>query len=147
MKKRFVAKKWKSSEQGMALIAAMMCLLLLTGLGLAALYNSTGDVAISGGFRRNDQAFFAADAGVGLARETLRIQLNNAIMARATEAANPPTGSTLLPITLVAGQATFDQAPLLKVLGKNSNGTEDATLLGTTSSTSPINTAVAAINA
>ena len=53
MKKRFVAKKWKSSEQGMALIAAMMCLLLLTGLGLAALYNSTGDVAISGGFRRN----------------------------------------------------------------------------------------------
>ena len=145
MKKRFVAKKWKSSEQGMALIAAMMCLLLLTGLGLAALYNSTGDVAISGGFRRNDQAFFAADAGVGLARETLRIQLNNAIMARAAEAANPPAGSTLLPITMTAGQTTFDQAPLLKVLGKNSDGTEDATLLGTTVSTSPINKAVAAI--
>ena len=78
-----------STEQGMALIASMMCLLLCTGLGVAVLMNSTGEAALSGGFRRNEQAFYAADAGLGIARMAIRNSLNTAIQAAAvpTEAA------------------------------------------------------------
>ncbi len=66
-------------EQGMALITTMMCLMLCTSLGLAVLFNSTGEAALSGGFMRNEQAFYAADAGIGIAREAIRKELNNAI--------------------------------------------------------------------
>ncbi len=81
----------KSTEQGMALIASMMCLLLCTGLGVAVLMNSTGEAALSGGFRRNEQAFYAADAGLGIARMTLRNSLNAAIQTAALPIQTNPT--------------------------------------------------------
>jgi Tfp pilus assembly protein PilX len=83
--------KKKSTEQGMALIASMMCLLLCTGLGVAVLMNSTGEAALSGGFRRNEQAFYAADAGLGIARMTLRNSLNTAIQTAALPIRSAPT--------------------------------------------------------
>lgn len=84
----------KSNEQGMALIASMMCLLLCTGLGVAVLMNSTGEAALSGGFRRNEQAFYAADAGLGIARMTLRNALNSAIQTAALSIQSNPTYSS-----------------------------------------------------
>ncbi len=89
MKKVNKTKAGKTAkEQGMALITTMMCLILCTSLGLAVLFNSTGEAALSGGFMRNEQAFYAADAGVGIARESIRKELNNAIL-------NPPTAASL----------------------------------------------------
>lgn len=80
-----------SAEQGMALISSIMCLMLCTGLGVAVLMNSTGEAALSGGFRRNEQAFYAADAGLGLARMTLRNSLNTAIQTAALPIRSNPT--------------------------------------------------------
>lgn len=85
--------KAKQKEQGMALILTMMCLMLCTSLGLAVLFNSTGEAALSGGFMRNEQAFYAADAGIGVAREAIRKELNTAI----TNIANPPNANPGLP--------------------------------------------------
>ena len=79
-----------SSEQGMALVAAMMCLLLCTGLGMAVLFNATGEAALSGGFRRNEQAFYAADAGLGITRMALRNALNSAIKTSAVAVGTTP---------------------------------------------------------
>lgn len=87
--------KANKKEQGMALILTMMCLMLCTSLGLAVLFNSTGEAALSGGFMRNEQAFYAADAGIGIAREAIRKELNRAI----TNIANPPNANPGLPPT------------------------------------------------
>ncbi len=81
-------------EQGMAMIIAMMCLLLCSSLGLAVLFNSVGEAALSGGFSRNEQAFYAADAGIGVTRMALRNALNGALQsASATLGANPTLSS------------------------------------------------------
>jgi PilX N-terminal len=80
MKKQNKVKvKENRKEQGMALVLTMMCLMLCTSLGLAVLFNSTGEAALSGGFMRNEQAFYGADAGIGIAREAIRKELNNTI--------------------------------------------------------------------
>ena len=80
MKKQNKVKvKENSKERGMALVLTMMCLMLCTSLGLAVLFNSTGEAALSGGFMRNEQAFYGADAGIGIAREAIRKELNNTI--------------------------------------------------------------------
>lgn len=84
------------SERGMAMVTALMALLLMTGLGLALMSSTSTEVAMSGNYRRNEKAFFAADAGVGLAREALRTELNNKIL---TDAATTAAGITLAPGT------------------------------------------------
>jgi hypothetical protein len=84
----------KSAEQGMALITAMLCLTLCTGLGVAVLLNSTGEAALSGGFRRNEQAFYAADAGLGIARLAVRNALNSAIQSAAATVETSPSYGT-----------------------------------------------------
>ncbi len=106
------------SEQGMALVAAMMCLLLCTGLGMAVLFNSTGEASLSGGFRRNEQAFYAADAGLGIARMALRSSLNSAIQAAAASVdTNPSYGTrTSGGLTLI----TFNRTQLGAILQSSS---------------------------
>lgn len=106
------------SEQGMALVAALMCLLLCTGLGMAILFNSTGEASLSGGFRRNEQAFYAADAGLGIARMALRTALNSAIQtAAASVDTNPSYGTrTSGSFTLT----TFNRSQLGTVLQESS---------------------------
>jgi hypothetical protein len=84
----------QSSEQGMAIVTALMCLMLCTGLGVAVLLNSTGEAALSGGFRRNEQAFYAADAGLGVARMAVRNALNNAIQTEASVVGTNPSYGT-----------------------------------------------------
>lgn len=102
----------------MALVAALMCLLLCTGLGMAVLFNSTGEASLSGGFRRNEQAFYAADAGLGIARMALRTSLNNAIQAAAASVdSNPSYGSrTASGLTLI----TYNRTQLGTVLQNSS---------------------------
>ena len=87
----------RSKEHGVALVASLMTLLLLTAMGLTIALTATTETAVSANYRRNEQAFFSADAGVGIARESLRIELNNAVIASANAAAPNitfPTSST-----------------------------------------------------
>lgn len=119
MKKRLSKNRKKTtSEQGMALITAMMCLMLCTGLGVAVLMNSTGEAALSGGFRRNEQAFYAADAGLGIARMTLRNSLNTAIQTAAVAIQTNPTYSSRTSGTFTL--TTYDRAQMGTILQSSS---------------------------
>jgi Tfp pilus assembly protein PilX len=102
------------SEQGMAMVTSMMCLLLCTSLGLAVLFNSTGEAALSGGFRRNEQAFYAADAGLGIARMALRNSLNNAIQTAAASVGTNPSYGTRTSGTYTL--TTFNRTQLGSIL-------------------------------
>ncbi len=118
-------------ERGVALVASLMALLLLTAMGLTIALSSITETAVSANYRRNEQAFFSADAGVGIAREALRIQLNNAVIASANTVAagiNFPTS---------AGQA-FDDSQLTNILTASSI---------TASNGTPITNALAAVTA
>ncbi len=53
------------NERGMALILALVMLTLLGILGVWALDTSTTDLKISGNFRTTQNAFYAADGGLG----------------------------------------------------------------------------------
>lgn len=55
------------NERGMALVIALVMLVLMTILGAWALDTSITDLRISGNFKTTQSAFYAADAGVGLA--------------------------------------------------------------------------------
>jgi hypothetical protein len=102
----------------MALVSAMMCLLLCTSLGLAVLFNSTGEAALSGGFRRNEQAFYAADAGLGIARMALRNALNDAIQTTAASVGTDPSYGTRTSGTYTL--TTFNRTQLGNILQSSS---------------------------
>ena len=87
-------RKDELAQRGMALVTSLMALLLLTGMGLALVLAVTTETALSGNFRRNEQAFFAADAGVGIAREALRLSLASTIQANASTVASGITITT-----------------------------------------------------
>ncbi len=55
------------NERGMALILTLVMLALLSILGVWALDTSTTDLKIAGNFRTTQNAFYAADGGVGYA--------------------------------------------------------------------------------
>ncbi|HEX4950216.1 MAG TPA: pilus assembly PilX N-terminal domain-containing protein, partial [Blastocatellia bacterium] len=125
------------SEQGMALVTAIMCLTLCTGLGLAVLLNSTGEAALSGGFARNEQAFYAADAGLGIARMALRNSLNDGIKSLAAAVNSNPTFSSRTAGTLTL--VTYDRTQLGNIL-------QSSSLLSQTATGSPIVKTKAAIS-
>lgn len=109
----------QTSERGFAMAVAMMALTLLTAMGLAVVFAASGDVTITGHFRRNEQAFFAADAGIGIAREALRISLNQAILNNANAVSNS--------IVFPSSGQPFDDSQLTSILTSSSltasNGT------------------------
>ena len=51
-------------EKGMAMIIVLPILLMITILGIAAIYNSNTDMEISGSVKRGSQAFYIAEAGL-----------------------------------------------------------------------------------
>ena len=52
------------NEAGMALVIALMAMLLLMALGLTLVLNTATEAAIAGHFRVNQEALYAADAGL-----------------------------------------------------------------------------------
>ncbi len=76
-----------AAERGIALVTALMALLLLTGIGLTIALSATTETAVSANYRRTEQAFFAADAGIGVARNAIRTALNQVIQTNAAAAA------------------------------------------------------------
>jgi hypothetical protein len=68
-----------NNERGMALIAALMMSTMLLGLGMAVVMSVTIDTGISRSQRVGEQAFFAADAGVAIARSALATALQEEV--------------------------------------------------------------------
>jgi hypothetical protein len=66
----------KNNERGMALITALLAMSMLLALGMAIVFSATSDTITTKTSRLSQQAFFAADAGVGIARQALVQALN-----------------------------------------------------------------------
>lgn len=60
--------KTLKSERGVALLLVMVVLLLLSILGMTLLNSTTTDLQISGNYRNDVNAFYAADAGLEFAQ-------------------------------------------------------------------------------
>jgi hypothetical protein len=61
----------KTGERGIALISALMVMTMLLALGIAVVYSTTVDTVVTKSQRVGEESFFAADAGVGIARRAL----------------------------------------------------------------------------
>lgn len=58
-------------ERGMALVASLLGMSILLALGMAVVFSATTDHITTKTHRSGQQAFFAADAGIGIARRAL----------------------------------------------------------------------------
>jgi hypothetical protein len=72
-------KDQSDGERGIALITALMISAILLALGMAVVMSATGDTATTRSQRVGEQAFFAADAGVAIARRALGTALQEEI--------------------------------------------------------------------
>lgn len=61
----------RQNESGIALITALLATTILLALGVAIVFSSTMDTVTTKNARVSEQAFFAADAGVGIARKAM----------------------------------------------------------------------------
>jgi hypothetical protein len=59
------------SERGIALVSALLAMTMLLALGLAVVFSATTDITTTKIQRVGEQAFFASDAGIGIARRAL----------------------------------------------------------------------------
>ena len=85
MTQTFQARKDRRSERGVALFVAIFTVLLITAIGAGMIMLTNTDTTISGNFRDEQKAFFAAKAGMEEIRDRFRSSANNSI------AANLPT--------------------------------------------------------
>ncbi len=108
-----------NTENGLALITALLILSFLTILGSALLSSTTVDVRIADNYRTNTQLLFLAEAGIEVAREQLRTSANALSADLVAAAAADGNLSTSVDLdTLVAA----DDIPLIPT---------DAGLIGT----------------
>jgi hypothetical protein len=61
----------RTSEQGIALISALLATTVLLALGMAVVFSASTDMVTTKVQRVGEQAFFAADGGIGVARRAL----------------------------------------------------------------------------
>lgn len=69
----------RSSERGIALLTALLMLLLLSAMAVGMMYISNTDSQINANFRSEQQAYFAARAGMEELRDRMRLTSANTI--------------------------------------------------------------------
>lgn len=89
-------------ERGVALITALLATSILLALGIAVVFSATTDQVTTKTHRAGQQAFFAADAGIGIARRALAQAFSEQIdKVRAGKIAfarnNPPAATGQFP--------------------------------------------------
>src|SRR5579864_2340790 len=77
-KKNFSGKRRDGAvkdQRGVALLASLLLLLLMTGLSVAMVMSVRSDMLINGYYRNFRGSFYAADSGLNIARQTLVAQI------------------------------------------------------------------------
>src|SRR3954462_10187449 len=108
MTQKFRASKDRRSEQGIALFIAIFTVLLITAIGAGMIMLTNTDTSISGNFRDEQKAFFAAKAGMEEIRDRFRPNPANPLAANLPAAApgnanafvyvlNPKNGEPVTP--------------------------------------------------
>lgn len=82
------------SQQGAALVIAIMILLILTVLGIYAVTTATLETKIAGNERVLKDAFYAADGGIDYGRSVISLVLTNQSLL-GTSPHNAANGTTL----------------------------------------------------
>jgi hypothetical protein len=132
------------TESGIALLTALMALALLTAMGLILMLSTTTETAVSNSYRRTSQAFSAADAGIGLARQALRVELAQKIEANlAATTIVYPSQSTYNQSTN-RGTALFNDDQYKNIL--SNTGLLQTSQTGTIIPGTPVGEALAAAN-
>lgn len=107
------------SQQGAALIIAVMILLILTVLGIYAVTTSTLETKIAGNERVLKDAFYAADGGIDYGRHVISLVINNQSLS-GTSPHDAENGTTLLQEILGDSSSGWQSKA-----DSNSNGIED----------------------
>lgn len=84
-------RRLRNSNRGVALLACLLALLLLTALGLALMYLGDSETRINDNFRSSQQAYFASMAGLQSVRE--RMMLANTAPHKLIPPVNMPGNS------------------------------------------------------
>lgn len=74
-RKNKVSRSRRSADRGVALIAALLLLLLISGMTVAMVISSNSDMLINGYYRGYRGSFYAADSGLNVARQLMVNQL------------------------------------------------------------------------
>ena len=117
-----------SNEAGVALVAALMTIVLMTTLGAALILITSAETMIAANFRAGEQAFYAADAIVERALTDLRVLpewtdvLNATVRSSFTD--GPPSGQRAL-----SDGTAIDLSEIANLANcANANGCTDAEL-------------------
>jgi len=99
------------SQQGAALVIAVMILLILTVLGIYAVTTSVLETKIAGNERFLKDAFYAADGGIDYGRTVIALVLSNTSLPTGNNAFDD-NGTTLLEEMLgISGSGWEDNSP------------------------------------
>src|SRR5690349_23834444 len=89
-----------SSEQGVALVIALLCVLLLSALGFALVATTSTETMIAGNYNNAEEGLYAADAGVERSMDDiLSVPDWNKLLNGSTQSAfidGPPSGTRSL---------------------------------------------------
>jgi hypothetical protein len=114
-------KKSKASEQGIALIVALMVLLLLSAALMGMIMMSNTETSVSANFRDEQTAFFGSKAGIEEVRDRMRSGATNSLTSSLPATALPGGANGVLYVTNPASGET--DTPWLP-LGTNYPDTE-----------------------
>jgi Tfp pilus assembly protein PilX len=90
-----LCKKNRNSEKGIALFVAIFTVLLITAIGASMIMLTMTDTTVSGNFRDEQKAFFAAKAGMEEVRDRFRNGADNSLAA-SLPAAKPGNANAFL---------------------------------------------------
>lgn len=100
-------KRGKQSERGIALVAALLVLMLVTAVAAGMVIASNSETEVSASFRDEQTAFFAAKAGVEEIRDRFRTSAPNSLLASLpTNTVAPSNAASVLYVTNPNGSET-----------------------------------------
>jgi len=112
-----VRSRRRKTERGVALITALLLLLLLTGLSVVMVYSANSDLMTNGYYRGYRGAFYAADSGVNIARQTMENQIKAQFPANFGTGAAPVTGATVAANVTAAINTLYGGANYTNITG------------------------------
>lgn len=110
-----------ADEKGIVLIAAIGLIAILSLIGAIGIITTTTEVKISGNYKTNTQAFYAAEGGAEYGIQKLREKLKSKLNPTTSDVSdiesdfnsNPPlSGYTFAPITITQGTDTPTLEPI-----------------------------------
>lgn len=93
--KQFGRNRHQHNERGVAMVTVLLMLLLFTAVSLTMVLTTSSDMLMNGYYRNFRGAFYAADSGLNIARQSLATQISAAVPSTFSVTVQPiPTTTT-----------------------------------------------------